>query len=242
MGGYFAWINPKKRQCLDQDACDDYGWMFGIATMQRCELTEAAYNLINGDWRGDPVIFAGDYLSFGDGKYESKNMELASVFGTYPWDTCFGGEFEELPARDPIVRYRYAINDSKREFVDRDATPLAVVCELSDGEIVWDRYDPVPALFSPCWLDEKEPYSERWCLDAVRMTQESPGAGYENISGRWVRWGETVLLTDEEIAEIVHGDAFQEAIVSDGMRRAGEDVELHGAVDAIARILGGEGL
>lgn len=76
----------------------------------------------------------------------------------------------------------------------------------------------------------------------VRMSQEPPGAGYEDISGRWVRWGETVLLTDEEIAEIVHGDAFQEAIVSDGMRRAGEDAELHGAVDAIARILGGEGL
>lgn len=239
MGEYFAWINPKKRQCLDQDACDDYGWMFGIATMQRCELTEAACNLINGVWNGDPVIFAGDYLSFGNGEHESKNGVLASVFGTYPWDTCFGGEFEELPAPEPIVRYRYAINDDKREYVDRDATPLAVVCELPDGEIVWDRYDPVPALFSPCWLDDKEPYRGRWCLDAVRMSRESPGAGYEDISGKWVRWGETVLLTDEEINGVVHGDAFQHAIVNRDMRRGGDDIELHGAVEAIAIIVRG---
>lgn len=48
-----------------------------------------------------------------------------------------------------------------------------------------------------------------------------------------------MLLTDEEIAEVVRGDALQCAIVKLGMRRDGNDIELHGVVEVIARIIKG---
>lgn len=236
MGEYFVWINQDKRQYLDQHACNDYGWMFGIASMQRCDLTEAACTLIAGYWRGDRVIFAGDYLSFGDGEYKNHNERLSKAFGEYPYENCYDGEYEELAAPDPIVRYRFAINETKREYVDRDDTPLADVCELPSGELVWSRYDPVPPLFSPLWSDD-DPIRGRWCLDDIRFSHEPPSEGYKSISHCWVRWGETVALNDDEIRAIVYSDDFQRAIVEQEMRRDGNDIELHGAVEAIARII-----
>lgn len=167
MGEYFKWMNRGKGQRLDEGACDDFSWMLGIATIQRCDLTEAACTLINGPWHGDRVIFAGDYLAFGEGRYESRDKRLATAFGRYPWETCCGDEPEVIPAPDTVVRYRYAINDTKREFVDRDATPLASVCELPNGELDWSRYDPVPALFSPAWYDD--PARGCWSKLSIRV-------------------------------------------------------------------------
>ncbi len=168
MGEYFVWINQDKRQCLDQRACDDCGWMFGIASVQRCELTEAACTLIAGSWRGGRVIFAGDYLSFGDEEHDSRNGLLAKEFGKQPYENCYGGGCEELAAPDPIVRYRFSINETKREYVDRGNTPLADVCELPNGELVWSRYDPVPPFFSPVQRDNGFIRGRR-CLDDVRF-------------------------------------------------------------------------
>lgn len=235
MGEYFVWINEGKRQYLDQDACDDCGSIFSIATQQRCELTEAACSLINGPWRGDPVIFAGDYLSFGDGELQSHNEVLADVFGRHPYGNCYDGSYEEVDAPGSIIRYRYAINETKHEYVDRDATPLAAVYELPDGTLGWDRYDPVPVLLSPLWCDD--PFHGRWCLDDVRMAHEQLGGDYKDISGCYHSYGECVLLTDKEISEIVYGEVFRKAIVEKGMRSEGDEIGLHGAVGEIACIL-----
>lgn len=39
-------------------ACDDCGFMFNIASLQPCQLTEAACSLVNGPWRGVPTLFS----------------------------------------------------------------------------------------------------------------------------------------------------------------------------------------
>lgn len=161
---------------------------------------------------------------------------MLKAFGAHPFAKSYTDNYEEIPAPIPIIRYRYAINESKHEFVDRDITPLAGVCEIEEGQFEWTRYDPIPALFSPnSYYDDG--IRGRWCLDEIRMSQEPPDVEYNDISDCWIRWGETVLLSDEEVRKIVYSEAFKQAIIDDNMRREGEDIELHGAVDAIARII-----
>lgn len=207
-----------------------------IAFIQPCELTEAACTLIASQWRGDKVIFAGDYLSFGESKNQNHSIELMNTFGSYPYESCYDGGYEKLLPPNHITRYRYAINESKREYIDRDNTSLACVCEIEKGRFEWNRYDPIPALFSPnSYYDDG--IRGRWCLDEIRMSQEPPDEEYNNISGCWVCWSEILLLSDEEIRKAVYSEAFKQAIIDDNMRREGEDIELHGAVDAIARII-----
>lgn len=49
-----------------------------------------------------------------------------------------------------------------------------------------------------------------------------------------------VTLTDDRIQKIIHGRAFQNAIAERGMHHDGDDIELHGAVDVIAKIIRGD--
>lgn len=80
----------------------------------------------------------------------------------------------------------------------------------------------------------------RWCLDDVRFSHDAPGKGYDDSLRCWVRWGEVVTLTDDRIQKIIHGRAFQNAIAERGMHHDGDDIELHGAVDVIAKIIRGD--
>lgn len=181
MGEYFVWVNASKGEFLDQHACDDYGWMFSIASLQSCSLTEAACTLIEGPWRGDAVMYAGDYLSLDRDRPCDEPVELAQLFGSLPYERCFDGSYAELCAPDEIIRYRYAVNHSRREFVDRDDSPRDERHEGIEGDPLWCRFDPIPTLFSPPSYGGSR-YRGRWCLDDVAMSNEAPPEGYEDIT------------------------------------------------------------
>lgn len=234
MGEYFLWVNPKKRQYISEHDDKDCGFMFSIASIQRCELTDDACALIAGLWKDGPVAYVGDYFYYG-GEYGHSDERFREAFGECPYEIALE-EYEELkPDPAGTVHYRYAINETRKEFVDRDAGALESVLEIGPGIYDWTRYDPIAPLFSPLWRMD-DPVRGRWCFDRVIMANERPTDRFEDMSGCYVRWGERVLASDEELREIVESAAFARSLEEKPLKRRG--IELTGGVELIARLLG----
>lgn len=233
MGEYYLWTNPSKKQYISDHDERGCGFMFSIASLQRCELTDDACALIAGPWSGDTVAYIGDYFYYG-GEYGHNNRRFRDAFGKYPYEIALE-EYEELkPDSSGTPHYRFAINETRREFVDRDAGALAAVLELCPGRYGWTRYDPIAPLFSPTWRMD-DPVRGRWCFDDVRMSQEQPGDSYQDLSGCFVRWGERVMASDEELRTLVDSDGFANELERrhPGLR----GIELVGGVEIVARLL-----
>lgn len=144
MGEYCLWINPKKKQYMLEHGEKDYGFMFSIASIQKCELTDDACALIAGPWKDSPVAYVGDYFYYG-GDFGHNDERFKEVFGKYPYGTALE-ECEELkPNPAGTIRYRYAINETRKEFVDRDAGALASILEQPD--FVYSRDFSLKQLF-----------------------------------------------------------------------------------------------
>lgn len=230
MGEYFLWTNPSKKQYISEHDEHDCAFMFGVASQQGCELTDDACALMAGPWRGDAVAYIGDYFPY----LERSDQRFVDAFGEFPWEIAVE-EYEELrpdPAGTP--HYRFAINETRGEFIDRDGGPIAAVLEPEPGRYEWMRYDPTAALFSPSY-GTGDPVRGRWCFDDVRMSHERPGSGYEDVSGCFAGGDVCVMATDVEMRALVESDVFERALRQEHPELRG--AELVGGVGIAARLL-----
>lgn len=183
MGEYFLWANVTKKQYLDQNCCNDFGWMRGIASWGECALTNLACRMIEGPWHGDSVVFIGDYQTLGGSKYY-KRHKLVDALGDSPYWTALE-EYEEVGIANveqygiPNSMFRYALNSTRREFVDRERL-LARDCLLVDDED-GDLFDPIPMLYAPLVYYECE-WNGRWCLDVVDFANDAPKDDWVDVT------------------------------------------------------------
>ena len=57
------------REWIDCDPFDLYGFMAGLSSTCGNRYTDAACTLMEGRWRGDPVVYLGDYCELSAGTH-----------------------------------------------------------------------------------------------------------------------------------------------------------------------------
>lgn len=208
MGEYFDWVNLDKKEYVYSNP-----WNCGPKLTENCfvgnEKTDAVLTLLSERWRGDRVVFMGDYAEFSDevdpfrrafeeelagkGIQDYLFDDLTDITGIFSyvkssphcsyWDE---DKETEMPYEGPfdteIVFFRYVVDETLHEFVDRCLCPVRYIDE--DGTIV--RYDPVPELMSSYDYNEPEidEFSGRWFGHAIRPTNERPPDDYKQIAQR----------------------------------------------------------
>lgn len=259
MSQSFYWANAGKREWIDCDPFDDGGFMLNIASYLGNRYTDAASTLLAGPWHGDPVMFIGDYFNPVEGS------ALAGLFDGYPMDDIFdnfknvGGIFRcaEGKLRPPwedgddpdgddvpyegafnteICHFRYALDRTRGEYVDRDAGPVRCVC-FYGGAYSWHRLDPLVALLMP--RTSPSEWDGRWCCDQVEMLDEMPPGEYRDVArgacGEWP--GPLIFATDGEMAKLTSSAEFARLREERGIATGpGGDVLLRGAIEALLDI------
>lgn len=212
MGEYFNWVNFDKQEWLDGGM-----WHNAPSLRGRCytgiEENEALLTLLATRWKGDVVVFLGDYANFTDddneccrhlqGLLEQRGYGYAACDFMYDGKTANGylavtKDFPEDRRNDPdneeldyypgpcdlkIEHFRYVVNGAKREYIDYQKTPIFWVCE----ELI-QRYDPFPEMMASAigaWDDPGE-IEGRWLGDIVCPTNDDPGEGYRLIAEDYV--------------------------------------------------------
>ena len=211
MGQYFTWLNVDKREQLDPLAFEG-GLKWCETCYVGSERTEAALTLLAGPWAGDAVIFMGDYCSPGDidnplmqrvaaeygahGACDLMEDTFTNVTGMFAVvrgrGECLYENDVPLGAREYVGTFdvafshpRYLINDSKREYVDREQT---MVWHVNRGHLPFGvvRFDPTPLLLSsghgPDGFEEFGP----WLGDRVHATNARPEGTYADMSRAYV--------------------------------------------------------
>lgn len=210
MGQYFDWVNFDKREIIAADPWPN-GQKIHESAYLGCPETDAVLTMLAGDWAGDLVVLLGDYAKFRDevhpGRREVERRLAGAICDDYICgltDICGrfdyvrdhpeakryverdDGSYDWIPYDGPfdvtIHQFRYVVNESKREFVDRWRTAERYIDEQT-GEIV--RYDPFPELMcsETGGLEDPEHKIEGlWFGDIVRPTDEHPGEGYTAVA------------------------------------------------------------
>lgn len=232
MGQYFNWVNLDKNEIIETWAWPN-GQKLVESTYYGCEETDAALTMMAGDWAGDLVVFMGDYATFEDETHPKRKeveqmlagigaddylIDFIDIIGRFDYakehpeikhpvysENCndtwgsYTGPFDLK-----IERFRFVINESKKEFVDRERTAVRYI-NPSTGEIV--RYDLVPEMMSSETRGLKDPEHEvagLWFGDCIRPSQEHPGAGYREIGRNYSFWAPPIVnCPDEEIAAVI---------------------------------------
>lgn len=231
MGQYFNWVNFDKLEYIATDPWPN-GSKLVECTYLGCEETDAALTMLAGEWAGDLVAFMGDYCRFENetnpGRREVGRRLGGMVFDDFLFDTCtdicgrfdyvgnhpearryveHGDDFALEPYDGPfdvaIRRYRYVVNESKKELVDRFRTAVRHI-EKTTGRIV--RYDPFPQLM--CSETDGLEYSDEinglWFGDIVRPADEHPGAEYKAVAQDYSYWAPpSITCSDEEIRGVI---------------------------------------
>ena len=173
MGEYFEWINVDKRERLEMGAFGS-----GFKVMEPCWVgnkdIDAVCTLMSERWRGDLVIFCGDYCcewpetdaeglrkkeEYGSALLEWAEEEFANITGIFKeakgltYMVYGDDDRDEAPYEGPfdtdIEHRRFVANHTKRVYYDRTRTPIRCVWPHrlgGDERIV--RFDPLPALFA----------------------------------------------------------------------------------------------
>ena len=232
MGQYFEWVNFDKRESITCYPWPCGNKLHESAYIG-CPETDAALTMIAGDWAGDLVAFVGDYAHFENETHPGRReverrldgavcddvvCEFTDICGRFDYtrdhpdakhfvDRDDGG-CDYVPYDGPfditIRFFRYAVNDARREYVDRLRTAVRYI-DGRTGEIV--RYDPVPELMCSDrgWLIDPEHEIEgRWFGDVVRPTDEHPGDGYTAVAQGYSYWAPpSITCPDEEIRRVI---------------------------------------
>ena len=262
MGQYFFWVNPASHEWIDCDPFDSYGFLASLSDRCGNRYTDAACTLMEGRWRGDPVVYLGDYCDLRAD--DPRAAMLGALFGEYPYDAVMDGfedvsglfacaeglrhdaylgdEPRSVPYDGPfdleVAHRRYVMEDGRREFVDRELAPVHAIYDC--GGYSWDRWDPVPWLLRPSDLDD--PWEGRWVAGRVRVSDEPPTPGYRDVSAdAYLSYGwslSAVCAPDEDIRAALASLEFAAGLAERGIRAVrGGDVELHGAVELLGGIL-----
>ena len=273
MGEYYLWANPRRREFISHAPFEDYGFMMSCASTQPCTTTDAACTMIEAAWHGDPVVFVGDYWGSFPPRDESER-QIAALFDGYAYEDVVSrfsdvtGHFSESRGKNhpgsvlagdsgeqdvpyggqydlEVRHYRYAMSETRHEFVDREQAPVQSVYQAPNGEYRWFRTDPIPTLFSPDFGPDG--WCGRWCLDLVNMTDVRPEHGYRDVTVDALQPDSTemvdapgVIATDEVIAEVTSSEAFKSELARRGIvARSKGDGRLIGAADVIGDLLQG---
>lgn len=170
MGQYYTFVNLDKKQRLYSHAFDS-----GLKLMESCyvknDYMEAISHLLAGPWKGDRVLYCGDYAwqdrsgSAGDRLHELADQDPYDFADkcediSTRFEACKGGtrlESFETPDGRSAYRmvplegtfeirpdhYRFVVNETKGVFVDREKAPVAWAW-VEGGNFGITRTDPLP--------------------------------------------------------------------------------------------------
>ena len=212
MGVYYTWINCTKRQLLENvfenghklfESCgyevqetnalltllatDWYGDFVAFVPDEgrRCHVASneggafGRLRELTGDY---PLDYAEDWFDNITGIFKCAE----GMTGWFPIPKGPDGKYIERPFEGPfdrdIVRYRYVINETKREWYDR-----------ANGGTEYDPFDPLPILLS---LSEnhlsvgRKPLGNDgiWMGDTIRPANKPPAGDYRDITGLYEWW------------------------------------------------------
>lgn len=235
MGQYFEWVNFDKREIIATDPWPN-GQKLHECAYIGCPETDATLTMLAGDWAGDLVVFLGDYAKFKDethpGRHEVERRLDGAISDDYTYDfTDICGRFDYVrdhpeakhyvehddgswdwslydgPFDVKIHQFRYVVNESKKEYVDRHRTAVRYI-DKGTGRI--SRYDPFPELMCSQTSGLEDPEHEiegLWFGDVIRPTDEHPGDGYTAVAQWYSYFGPPLNCPDEEIRRIIaeHG-------------------------------------
>lgn len=265
MSQYFNWVNLDRSEII-ADWPWPNGQGVRESAYLGCEETDAALTMIAGDWAGDLVVFLGDYAEFKNETHPGRREVERRLDGTsaehYMYEcTDICGRFDYVrdhpEVRHPVFSddsrdatwvpydgprnvaihcYRYVVNESKREYVDRFRTAVRQI-DGRTGVIV--RYDPVPELMcsGTGGLDDPEHKIDGlWFGDVILPTDERPGDGYKAVAQWYSYFGPPLNCPDEEIGRIISeygldiadGDILERvyACLSEGERDGAENLRV----------------
>lgn len=244
MGQYFSWVNVDKHERLDNCFWDFAPGLHGRC-FAPCEENQAMLSLLATHWKGDVVVFYGDYASFGRNDHPGCKYIQAQIDASGWNETDFIYESHDATgylriAKDSpknrrnhlddeyldyydgpfdvdINEWRYVVNPALREYIDYQRTPAVFV---STRYI--QRYDPLPLLLASeiqAIDDPKEEIEGRWLGDVVYPTNEDPGEGFSLVAGDYVDWAINwpVLrgATDDEVRRMMVAAGIDPSVESD---------------------------
>lgn len=269
-GQYYIWANPDKREYIDDEPFGDSGFALGCSTAVAQPMTDAACTMIAGPWHGDTVIYVGDYWTE-DSYDDERSRRLFAKFDGYPYEDIlsrFGnvtGRFHEARGHrcsdylhseergdifdeeytgpfDLRVRsWRYAVNRTRHEFVDRRQGPISNVYRWH-GRYEFMRIDPTVLLYAMGPVDDE--WGGRWCSDLVDMSDNAPEQGYrdvtEDASASWLL-GPTIMADDGKVRRAIASDEFHAALAARGSSNQLEDGrDIPEALKVLASLLGAD--
>lgn len=211
MGQYFDWVNPDKKEMIGS-----YPWKCGFKLEENTylgnEKTDAMLTLMATRWKGDRVIFLGDYAEFknetnpyrrafeldlgGHGIEGYLFEDLEDVAGVFKWVRDEGDNVhyddetgDDVPYTGPfdtdIQAFRYVLDDDAQEYVDRLRCPVRYI---SSNPLKVLRYDPVPILLCSFEGGHLDPLYGRWFGHRVRPTNDAPPETYVQIGQDYCYW------------------------------------------------------
>ncbi|MGN1406445.1 MAG: hypothetical protein ACI4WM_09225 [Erysipelotrichaceae bacterium] len=202
----FEWINMDNLESMSNiDFKDHYGAKLHETAWKDCCLLKALYTLMGSDWKGDKVIFMGDYSTSRDWiKYLDLDKCRLSGFNNFDellevekkvafqFVNCDEEEFSDPPeyyhlTYDDIRRigtrefvyYRYVINEDKKIYIDRENEILG-------------KLDMFPLLMTIAGYDVNDDFIGMWAGDFINVDNTVPGDEYRNATeelyNRYLEW------------------------------------------------------
>lgn len=178
MGEYFMWANPAKKEYLDDSAFEECGFMLSIAKYTGCITTRAARMLMADRWKGDPVIFLGDYFL----REPDRSGKIIGLFHGCPYEEVLETYIPlQVNPCDEVEPYRYAIDHKAKEYIDFEEIDLNSNYEKL-ASVSEFKLDPLPILLAPNRCNPGDFQLGRWCPGAIEVTNLIPPTGYEDIT------------------------------------------------------------
>lgn len=178
MGEYFVWADPVRKEYLDSESFDECGFMLSIASYQGSLTTRAARMLMSGQWKGDPIIFAGDYFSCASDEL----ADMREIYGDYPYeiitDTFKPVQVDPGENAEP---FRYTVNHEAKEFFDFEKIYIDAEHETITNPIGF-KFDPLPRLLAPNRYSPGHFQLGRWCPGKIEVTNNRPPSDYTDIT------------------------------------------------------------
>ena len=213
MGAYYVWVNATKMEHLGNGP---FACSVGIMENCRFpnDRTDVALTLLAGRWHGDLVAYVSDCTHLEECEGEGFRR-MAELIPENPCDyieengydvgalfACFKGaewyfptdadpEAEHMhPYEGPLdqepVFYRYVVNETRRQFIDRLGGRY--LCTV-DGVDVLE--DVTPAILGDTcrlkhrgkWLNEGP-----WVGDLIAPTNDRPGPGFTDVTPDYTIW------------------------------------------------------
>lgn len=207
MGEYYKWVNIDKHEYLSPGSFD-LGNKLYESSWPGTGLLRALYTLLSSDWKGDSIVFLGDYTNL---TYTVTNPVLKRLYEEHKASGIVGydSDYVEVEYKDISYRFkegnlsffRYAVNHTKKEFFDVEKTryyyktlaPYTAVPVQKE-----QPYNPLPVLmvysYETIEYKGKEPvyevpyddkYRGLWLGDTIEVTDFRPPVEYMDKSGEY---------------------------------------------------------